>query len=58
MIAVDGVSVARQKKLDDAYQVIGKMDLPVWFLTARYDNVVVPDRQHMTAKAIDASIIE
>lgn len=58
LIAVDGLSPDWQIKLSDAYRTIGKADLPVWFLIARYDNVVAPDEQRETANAMGASFIE
>ncbi|MEM7126815.1 MAG: alpha/beta hydrolase [Chloroflexota bacterium] len=58
LIGVDGLSPDWQIKLDEAYRTIGEADLPVWFLIARYDNVVVPSRQRETADEMGATIIE
>ena len=45
LIAVDGLNPDWQIELDEAYKTIGKAELPVWFLIARFDNVVIPDDQ-------------
>ncbi|MEM7345041.1 MAG: alpha/beta hydrolase, partial [Chloroflexota bacterium] len=58
LIAVDGLSPAWQIKLDNAYKAVGKADLSIWFLIARYDNVVIPDEQRETATEIGAPVIE
>lgn len=58
LIGVDGMSPDWQDKLNDAYLTVGDSDIPVWFITARYDNVVVPAEQQETADDIDADLIE
>ncbi|MEM7035162.1 MAG: alpha/beta hydrolase [Chloroflexota bacterium] len=58
LIAVDGLNPDWQIKLAKAYSTIGTADLPVWFLIARYDNVVIPSEQYETATEIGASITE
>ncbi|WP_109434010.1 alpha/beta fold hydrolase [Aquimarina sp. AU119] len=58
LIAGDGISADWQIQLDKAYQAIGEKTMPVWMFIARYDNVVVPNRQYKTALAIGAEVIE
>lgn len=55
LIAQDGVSPTWQAQLDDAYR---SLSTPMFFLTARYDNVVVPRRQHALAQALQVPVIE
>jgi len=54
----DGFNPDWQVKLDRAYKTIGESDLPVWFLIARYDNVIVPDQQRTIATEMGASLVE
>ena len=58
LIAVDGLSPDWQIMLDNAYKTIGEAGLPVWFLIARYDNVIIPGEQRKTATEIGAPVIE
>ncbi|MFT5582841.1 MAG: pimeloyl-ACP methyl ester carboxylesterase [Cognaticolwellia sp.] len=55
LIAQDGVSPQWQGQLKQAYE---SLKMPVFFLTARYDNVVVPRRQHTLAQSIQAPLVE
>ncbi len=55
LIAQDGVSPQWQGQLEQAYE---SLEMPVFFLTARYDNVVVPRRQHSLARSIQAPLVE
>jgi pimeloyl-ACP methyl ester carboxylesterase len=58
LLADDAFDVGWQNTLGEAYQTVGESDLPVWFIVARYDNVVVTRRQQDTAEAMDAPLIE
>lgn len=58
LIGGDGMAPDWQDRLNDAYLTVGDSDIPVWFITARYDNVVVPAEQRETAEDIDATVIE
>ncbi len=55
LIARDGLSQTWYDELDSAYQAIGDSELPVWMFIARYDNVVVPEQQKLTADSIGAN---
>lgn len=58
LIAGDGVSPKWQKKLADAYAKVTKRDITVSMYIARYDNVVVPRRQRLTASNNDIRLTE
>lgn len=58
VIAGDGVSADWQTQLDNSYTKVGSENNPIWMFIARYDNVVVPERQRKMAKRIGAEIIE
>ena len=49
LIAGDGVSVEWQKTLADAYHSVNDSQIPTMMFIARYDSVVVPQRQQLFA---------
>ncbi len=58
LIGGDGLDPAWQLTLEAAYAAIDQADIPVWFLIARYDNVIIPSEQRETALEIGADYTE
>ncbi|MEM7331545.1 MAG: alpha/beta hydrolase [Chloroflexota bacterium] len=56
LLGADGFSSEWQEQLDEAYMTIGGTNLPVWFLIAQYDNVIIPTEQEKTAEEIGAIV--
>ncbi|MEM8857723.1 MAG: alpha/beta hydrolase [Chloroflexota bacterium] len=54
LLVRDGFAPEWQVLLNEAYAMVGEADLPVWFLIARYDNVVIPAAQVEKAQEIGA----